>query len=216
MINSEILNNACILVVGCGGLGGYVIESLVRLGFMHIVAVDGDTFDKSNLNRQLYATFDTIGKNKAIVARDRALSINNNIHFVAIEKYLDETNADELVSSCTIIIDALDNSKTRLLLEDVATKHNIPIIHGAIDSCFGEIGVVMPNDGLLHSLYKRNKDKVVSNNAASCAIVANLEVNEAIKVLENKPHLKKNELLLLDLETLTFTIVNVNNASKNR
>ena len=204
MINNEILNNTHILVIGCGGLGGYVIESFVRLGFMNITAVDGDSFDKSNLNRQLYATSNTIGLNKAIVAKDRAQTINRNINFIAVSQHLNSINAEELISTCSIIIDALDNSETRLLLEDLAAKYNKPIIHGAINSYLGEIAIAMPNDNLLHSLYKRNNDKTLDNNVTSCSIVANLEVNEACKLLENKPHLNRNELLLIDLETLEF------------
>ena len=66
------LKDKKVLVLGCGGLGGYIIENLLRMGVGAITAVDGDSFDESNLNRQLLAAEKTLGINKAIAAAQRA------------------------------------------------------------------------------------------------------------------------------------------------
>ena len=65
-----------VCVVGCGGLGGYVIEMLGRIGIGHITAVDGDGFDESNLNRQILSDTYCLGKNKAVAAKERMERVN--------------------------------------------------------------------------------------------------------------------------------------------
>lgn len=84
----ELLHKKRVLVAGCGGLGGYITENLLRLGIGHITAVDGDSFDVSNLNRQLLATEATIGKSKAEAAKERAALVNPSVEFMAIGKYI--------------------------------------------------------------------------------------------------------------------------------
>ncbi|MBR6653298.1 MAG: ThiF family adenylyltransferase, partial [Oscillospiraceae bacterium] len=75
----DTLKGKKVLVLGCGGLGGYIIENLLRMGVGAITAVDGDSFDESNLNRQLLATEKTLGTNKAIAAAQRANAVNSQV-----------------------------------------------------------------------------------------------------------------------------------------
>ena len=81
-----ILNSKKVFVAGCGGLGGYIIEYLTRLGIGEIIACDGDSFDETNLNRQLLSTEANLGKNKALAAKERAKSINSSINFTSVLK----------------------------------------------------------------------------------------------------------------------------------
>jgi len=201
-----------ILVVGCGGLGGYVIESLVRMNFLNITVCDGDKFEPSNINRQILAMPSTLNKNKADIAVERAKAINPNINIVAINTNFTSENGKELVDKHDIVFDCLDNVSSRLDLEEICSLCHKPLIHGAINGNNGQVAFIKPNDNLLHLLYNgKADDKVISNYSSTVAIVANLEVNELVKFVENKSTLGTRELLTIDLETLNFVVVTINN-----
>ena len=150
----ETLQTRRVLVVGCGGLGGYAVEYLARLGVGHIVAVDGDTFSESNLNRQLLSSIATLGQSKSEVAVDRIHSINPDIEAIAIKEFFNENNAVRLLDSIDLVIDALDNVAARFILEDACEKAGIIIVHGAVQGWNMQATVVQPGSRTLHSLYK--------------------------------------------------------------
>jgi len=85
-----------VCVIGCGGLGGYIIEMLARLGLGYITAVDSDIFEESNLNRQLLADTSTLGKSKAETAKQRVEIINPLIHINSVVERISSTNAHDL------------------------------------------------------------------------------------------------------------------------
>ena len=125
----EKLNKSSVIVFGIGGVGGAVLEALVRGGIGTVAVVDKDTIDITNINRQIIATNDNIGEKKVDVAEKRALSINSNINFKKHDLfYLPET-ADEIdLSEYDFIVDAIDNVTAKLELIERADKLNIPII----------------------------------------------------------------------------------------
>ena len=125
MVNS--FKNEKILVVGCGGVGGYVIEGLVRSCFTDITVVDYDMVDITNCNRQIIALNSTISKDKVDLIKERALDINSNITCYKIK--LDSDNIDEVFSSnYTYVIDACDDIKAKELLLTYCLNKKIPII----------------------------------------------------------------------------------------
>src|SRR5690554_6570239 len=79
-----------VCVLGCGGLGGYIIEMLARLGIGTITAVDGDVFSETNLNRQLYCDENSLGKSKAKIAKKRINSVNPLVTINVFSEYLRE------------------------------------------------------------------------------------------------------------------------------
>ena len=149
----DILSVKRIFVAGCGGLGGNITENLVRMGASFIRVCDGDSFELSNMNRQLYCTYGTLGKNKAYCARERALSINPDIRFEAVEQYISEENVSDLISSCDIVVDALDSINSRILLSRKCSELGIPYVFGAIHSWCVQCGVSNPGDRLVEKLY---------------------------------------------------------------
>lgn len=123
------LKNSRVLVVGIGGVGGAAAEVLIRSGVGAITFVDGDVFEESNLNRQLFGTESTLGTNKAQAAKVRALEIDSSLNITAIDKFFDSDNADEILSAgYDYCIDAIDDvkSKTELILRCKAL--GIPIV----------------------------------------------------------------------------------------
>lgn len=201
-----------VCVIGCGGLGGYVIEELTRLGIGHIVAVDGDVFQPSNLNRQLLSTEALIGKSKAYAACDRARQINSETEIQAKNCFLTEENVESIITEdCHAVIDALDNIGARRLLESYCGKKGLPLIHGAIAGWHGQVGVIMPGDNLFDQLYPQDAEKGVEqetgNPAFTPAVIASIEVAETLKVLLGKPGVLRNKLLTIDLLEQEYDII---------
>lgn len=131
--NVEKLSSSNVAVFGAGGVGSYTVEALVRGGIGHISVFDGDCVAQSNINRQLIATSDTIGKDKVTVAKERSLKINPDIDFHAEKIFFSKENADLMdFSKFDYIVDAIDTVSSKLLLIEKAKAENIPII-----SCMG-------------------------------------------------------------------------------
>lgn len=125
----EKLNKSSVIVFGIGGVGGAVLEALVRGGVGTVAVVDKDTVDITNINRQIIATNDNIGKKKVDVAEKRALSINPNINFKKYDLfYLPETAEEIDLSQYDFIVDAIDNVTAKLELIERAYKLNVPVI----------------------------------------------------------------------------------------
>ena len=125
--NLEKIKNAHILLVGIGGVGSFCFETLIRCGVENITVIDCDTYEESNLNRQLYATLDTLGKKKIDTALARAKSINENVNINVLDTFLD-FNSDFDFSSYDYIIDACDSVPTKANLIINAKKYNKKII----------------------------------------------------------------------------------------
>ncbi len=125
----EKLNKSSVIVFGIGGVGGAVLEALVRGGVGTVAVVDKDTVDITNINRQIIATNDNIGEKKVDVAEKRALSINPCINFKKFDLfYLPETAEEIDLSQYDFIVDAIDNVTAKLELIQRANELNVPII----------------------------------------------------------------------------------------
>ena len=169
----DLLRQKTVLVVGCGGLGGYLMEYLARIGIGTIRCVDGDVFDETNLNRQILATTETLGKAKVQAAADRLRIVNPDVTVQPIRAFLDQSNAGEFVQGCHMVLDALDNIPTRRSLADACARANIPYVFGAISGWVAQAGISMPGDRMIQTLYPDGievKDKsVLSFTPAMCA-----------------------------------------------
>ena len=152
----RLLRSKRVAVIGCGGIGGYLIELLARIGVGYIRAVDGDVFEESNFNRQLLSEQPLMGRPKARAAEARVQRINPRIEVEPVSAYLDSGNAKEIVSGCELVLDGLDNIASRRILAAACTEVGVPYIHGAISGWVAQVGVSMPGDGLIDVLYPEN------------------------------------------------------------
>lgn len=129
----EQLNNKHIAVFGLGGVGSYVVEALARSGVGNLTLVDDDVIAESNLNRQLYALYSTIGQAKVDVAKSRVADINPNCKVAALQIRFDGSTADKFnFDSFDYVVDAIDTVTSKLLLIELCNQANTPII-----SCMG-------------------------------------------------------------------------------
>lgn len=200
---NQILHRSKVAVIGCGGLGGYVIEMLARLGVGEITAIDGDVFDESNLNRQLLSDTESLGKSKALVAKTRVALVNPDIQVNAIQAMLAADNAEDLLKGHDVIVDALDDINTRFLVQDVAQRLGIPFVYGAIAGWYGQVSTIFPGEQTLNKIYKnklsKGKEKELGNPAFTPALISAIEVSEVVKVLIGRGDLLRNKMLFINL-----------------
>lgn len=167
-----LLQTKKVAVIGCGGLGGHLIDQLVRIGIGSIRVVDGDVFEESNLNRQLLSEVPLLGCSKAKVAADRILRVNPSVKTEAVTEFLNQDNAARLIFDCDAVLDGLDNIESRLILSDACDRAGIPYIFGAIQGWVAQAAISMPGESLIRTLYPagtviRNKS-VLSFTPALC------------------------------------------------
>jgi molybdopterin-synthase adenylyltransferase len=190
-----------VMIVGLGGLGGHLANTLTRLGVNHLFLVDFDTFSISNLNRQLFSNHYNIGLSKVLSIKDELLKIQPNIEVKTYIKRIEDIQISEL-KHIDIIFDAVDHILTKLYLEKLASDLSIPFIHGAIAGYFGQIGFMMPGSHILSDLYQNQTkgiEKELRSPSFTPAIIANMMVSEFVKWISNKDTTLVNQLMMIDL-----------------
>lgn len=125
----EILKSKSVLILGCGGVGGYVVESLARCGIGTLILVDFDTIDESNINRQIIALDSTIGKKKVHILAERIKDINKECRVIQIDKFIDNNNLEELFNyPIDYFVDACDTISTKKEVIKKCLSKDIPFI----------------------------------------------------------------------------------------
>ena len=201
----ERVHQKKVCVAGCGGLGGYVCQTLARFGMGQITVVDGDVFNESNLNRQLFANDATLGRSKALVCKEQLALINPEVEVVCQQTMLDEKNAEKMLKGQDLVIDCLDTVPVRFLLMDWCERLGIPLVHGAIGGFYGQVANIFPGDRLLEWIYPAKEsqgdgiEKELGNPGFTPQLVAAIQVSEGLKILAGKENYLRNALLHIDL-----------------
>lgn len=127
--NIDKLALARVAVFGVGGVGGYTVEALARSGVGHIELIDHDVVALSNLNRQIIATHDTVGRDKVDVMKERILSINPDAEVITHKCFFLPENKDDFdFSKYTYVVDAVDTVTAKLTIIEEARKAGVPVI----------------------------------------------------------------------------------------
>lgn len=183
-----LLRQKRVLVVGCGGLGGHIIDQLARIGIGALRVVDGDVFEESNLNRQLLSRMDLLRMSKAEAAAEHVRRVNPNVSVEAVDAFLTEENARQLIAECDVVMDALDNIPSRRFLASACESAGIPYVYGAIQGWIAQAAVSMPGDRLMDILFPEEieiRDKsVLSFTPALCAA---MQTALCVKLLVGRP-----------------------------
>lgn len=167
----ENISSKTVLVVGVGGVGGYVVEALVRSGIGKIIIVDGDVVDETNINRQIIALSSTVGQSKVDVFEKRIKDINEKCEVIKINKFIDASNIDILFDyEFDYLVDACDTVSTKLALIDrcILKKRKFISSMGTgnkLDPSLLEIVDVRKtvNDPLARIVRKHVKDKRIND-----------------------------------------------------
>lgn len=197
----HIIQNTKVAIVGLGGLGGYVLENLARLGVRDFNLIDNDVFEQSNLNRQILSTEKNLGKYKTDEAYKRILSINSNIKADVFNYKLDG-NSTEMLEGVDVVFDCLDSVESRFDLENLCDKIDLPLIHGAIRGYYGQMAISIPNNRIFERIYKNInlENESLGNLPITCMIVASFQVNLFLRFLIKEEI--KNELTFIDVKSM--------------
>ena len=123
------LQNSTVAVFGVGGVGSFVVEALVRGGIGTLILVDDDVVVTSNLNRQIHATHETIGRPKVEVVKERAESISKDIRVITFQRFVLADNLEDILAlNPDYIVDAIDTVTAKITLARIAKERNIPLM----------------------------------------------------------------------------------------
>ena len=214
------LLRATVAVVGAGGLGGWIIEGLARMGVGRLIVIDGDHFQENNLNRQLGCTEETLDQAKADALARRVAQINGAVEVRAHVAWLNEANAPVLLGEAELVVDALDNLPSRMALQNAAARLGIPMVHGAIGGYTGQVMTIFPGDAGLTALYgpgpwpEHGVEAVLGNPAATPMMIAAWEIQEAVKVLSGQGQPLRGRMLFMDAELGSFTEIHLGQAGE--
>lgn len=222
------LKNACILIIGMGGLGCPVAETLVRSGVGHVHIVDDDVIDDSNLQRQTLFTPSDIGKSKAITAQHRLSAINDLVTIISYQQRFEEHQANGLIQvihdylqkntlkKLNLILDCTDNFKTRDFINKISVKYNIPLLSASAIAQEGQLALFEPQQqsGCYHCIFQF--DPETSNElterrcihtgvlSSTTAIMGNLQAQTALSFLGLDHNPLSKTLLLWQGHTLSI------------
>ncbi len=186
--NMDVLSNAHILVVGVGGVGGYVVEMLARCGVGELTIVDFDVVSTSNINRQIIALSSTVGTPKVDVLKKRILEINPLCKVNAIFEKFTVENSDKILNDkIDFVVDAIDNLENKVLLAVEAEKRNLNIISAM--GAGNRIGIPnfqicdvfkTYNDGLARKFRKMLKDNGVKKLKVAFSNETTIKTSERV------------------------------------
>ena len=225
------------VILGCGALGCVVADMLARAGVGHLVIIDRDYIEITNLQRQVL--FDEADVRdavpKAIAAKRRLGEINSAVKVTAIVDDINHTNIERFTAGADILVDGLDNFETRYLANDVAVKNALPYVYGAAVGTTGMAFAVLPHSP--GAAWRGDEDFATPcfrclfeeapppGTSATCdtvgvigpavGIVANFEASETLKILTgNFSHVSRT-LLNIDLWANELFSLKVSNAREN-
>lgn len=206
------LRASSVLVVGCGGLAVPVVGYLAGAGIGRLGLVDSDRLEPSNLHRQTMYALADVGKLKAELAADRVRALNPEVEVRTYAVRLDARTAADLIAQYDLVIDCTDNFSTKFLLNDFCVQLGKPAVFSSVYQYEGQLQVVRPDRGgaCLRCVWpEATRDGIVGNCAEAGVlgpvpgIFGGLQAFEALKLLLELPGQLADELLVLDLLTLS-------------
>ena len=217
-LNSQeqyMLAKSTVAVIGCGGLGGYVLLMLSRIGIGSLVIVDPDIFDESNLNRQAFADTHTLGMSKTKATANSIRSINPAVTVKEFQTAFNQFNASQILGGCDVVVDALDNLPDRKILTRLACQKKIPIVYGAIAGFEGQVMSILPEEeGVSDHLFgnisdediphKMNAESIMGVPSIIPVFIASLQAMEVVKILLKRGNRFSHRMLYSDIEAGEF------------
>ena len=208
------LINATVALVGMGGLGCPVSQSLIASGIGKLKIIDGDKVELSNLHRQPLYGVEDIGRLKVQVAKKKLMQLNESAIVEPIEEFLDENNGINFLSDAEIIIDATDNIQTRQLIDRFSKKLEVPMVYGGLYRYEGQVAVLNANGS--PGYVDLFPEPTSSGDACADAgvlgmlpgIIGNIQALEVVKLIVGvKPNLIGKLLIYDGMNHSTQTIV---------
>lgn len=212
------LSSAKVLVVGAGGLGCPVLQYLTAAGVGTIGIIDFDVVEISNLQRQVLFGTSSIGKNKAIAAKERLLDLNNSISINTYTEKLTYKNALSLFNQYDIVVDGTDNFETRYLINDAAIITGKPLVFGAIYKFEGQVSVFNYKEGPSYRcVFPKPPKKDAVPNCSEIGvlgvlpgIIGSMQANEVLKIILELGQILSGKLWCYNALTLQNSVLKIN------
>jgi adenylyltransferase/sulfurtransferase len=199
-MGQEKLRGACVFVAGAGGLGTAVTIHLAAAGVGTIRIADRDRVEISNLNRQVFYRSEDLSESKASVLPERLLALNPNIRVQGIASDLTDDNALELAGEASVLVDALDNFPGRYVLNRLALRRGIPLIHGAVAEFYGQVTTIIPGSSACLCCIWVSTPVLPAAPifGATCGVIGSIQATEVIKCLLGTGERLINRLFVWD------------------
>ena len=204
------LKEAHVVVAGLGGLGSPASIYLACAGVGHITVIDHDRVELSNLNRQIVHWDEDIGVEKPLSAARKLTRLNPSITVTPVVAKITKDNARQLITGASLVIDAMDNFEARFVINEACVAKRIPFIHAGIYGLMGQITTIIPGKTPCLSCIvpcvptKRKPPPVFG---VTPALMATLQVTEAIKLLAGFGNLLTGKLLCINAANMEFDAV---------
>jgi molybdopterin/thiamine biosynthesis adenylyltransferase len=202
------LRQAHVLIAGVGGLGSPVSIYLACAGIGKLTVIDSDAVELSNLNRQILHGEDDIGEEKVISAARKLKRLNSTVEINPCAVRITAESLPGLLPGVNLVIDCLDNMETRFILNEGCFKAGIPLIHGGIYGMTGAITTIIPGQTPCFAcLFPREAEgkRPFPVFGSTPALIASLQVMEAIKLLAGFGALLTGKILYVNGEVMECT-----------
>jgi molybdopterin-synthase adenylyltransferase len=195
-------------MAGLGGLGGHLLESLVRMGIGRITAADGDRFEECNLNRQLLSAQDTMGMAKTEAAKRRAASVNPAVELETCALMLDRQGFCTLFRDVEVLFDALGGVAVKTLLLECARTMGIPVVTAAVAGWSCIVTTVLPGQALPADFFgnEGGAEQRLGCLAPAIGVAAAVQCSEGVRILCGKSPTLVGRMLAIDLSCGSFDL----------
>jgi molybdopterin-synthase adenylyltransferase len=209
------------VIIGCGALGAVQAETLARAGIGHLVLVDRDFVEESNLQRQImFEESDARDRlPKAVAAERRIARVNSAIQVDAMVTDVNFKNIEELIAGADVVLDGTDNFETRFLINDACVKTNTPWIYGAAVGSYGLTMTVVPRETpclrcVLEAMPEPGTGETCDTAGVLMpiiSIIASFQASEAIKILTGQTDKLHRSLVRVDVWDFQINRINLAN-----
>lgn len=196
------LQKTKVLVIGAGGLGSAILPYLSASGIGTIGIIDGDRVEKSNLQRQVLFSEESIGESKVEIAASRLSALNSETNIKTYYEFLNPDNAISIIENYDVVVDATDTLSIRYLINDACILANKPFVYGSVYRFEGQVSVFNYKNGPTYRcLFKEKNTKVINCEEAgvlgtTVGIVGMLQANEVMKIILESGEVLSGKLLL--------------------
>ena len=197
----EIIRRKKIMVVGCGSIGGFVIEGFARMGIGRMMAVDNEIFEQTDLNRQPFSTEKNIGKEKVYVARERVKEINSDVLFSGINDDIRNVK----IEGVDIIIDCSNSINTKSFLKKLSDDTRTMLVSGAIGGWKGTVCISRPSGEVFENEYIHEVEKLQAEGSLtyfSAGFIASAIISQCLSMLLDRDGSSEEKIYKFDLENL--------------
>lgn len=206
----EKLKSSRVVIVGVGGLGCASAIYLTAAGVGYIIVVDFDVVELSNLNRQVLYNEEDLGKKKVYVAQRKLSKFNHAVEIIPVSTRIKEDNVHSVIKGAQVVIDGLDNLPSRLVLNSACVKNKIPYIYGGVSRLRGMTTTIIPGKTPCLACIYPEGPRGLGVLGAAPALIANIQVLEAIKIIIGSNPSLAGRLLLFNGNELKFRFYDIN------